>query len=57
MLPYYEGIYDPKQNNINFKSAKEILMKEDYKMIVKRRFERINDMITYNSYIKYEDVP
>ena len=26
MLPYYEGIYEPKQNNIDFESAKEILM-------------------------------
>ena len=32
-------------------------MKEDYKMVEKRRFERINDMITYKSYIKYEDIP
>ena len=31
-------------------------MKEDYKMVEKRRFERINDMITYKSYIKYEDI-
>ena len=57
MLPYYEGVYEPKQNNIDFESAREILMKEDYKMIVKRRFERTNDMITYKSYIKYEDIP
>ena len=57
MLPYYEGVYEPKQNNIDFESAREILMKQYYKMIVKRRFERINDMITYKSYIKYEDIP
>ena len=57
MLPYYEGIYDPKQNNIDFESAKEILMKEDYKMVEKRQFERINDMKTHKSYTKYEDIP
>ena len=57
MLPYYEGKYETIQNNIDFESAKEILMKEDYKMIVQRRFERINDMITCKSYIKYEDLP
>ena len=57
MLPYYEGVYEPKQNIIDFESAREILMKEDYKIVEKRRFERINDMITCKSYIKYEDIP
>ena len=33
MLPYYEGVYEPKQNNIDFEFAKDILMKEDYKMV------------------------
>ena len=31
MLPYYEGEYKAKQNNIDFESAREFLMKEDYK--------------------------
>ena len=57
MLPYYEGKYETIQNNIDFESAKEISMKEDYKMIVQRRFERINDMITCKSSIKYQDIP
>ena len=58
MLPYYEGIYEPKQNNIDFNSAKDILKKEDGKMFVKRRFERIyNMMMDFKSYIKYEDIP
>ena len=57
MLPYYEGKYEPRQNNIDFESAKEILMKEDFKMVKKRRFERINDMITSKSYNKYEEIP
>ena len=48
MLPYYESVYEPKQNIIDFESAREILMKEDYKIVEKRRFERINDMITCN---------
>ena len=57
MLPHYVGEYEPKKNNIDFESAKEILMKEDYKMVEKRRFERINDIMEYKSYIKYEDIP
>ena len=58
MPPHYEGVYEPKQNNINFESAKKILMKEDYKMVVKRRFERIyNMMMDFKTYIKYEDIP
>ena len=57
MLPHCEGVYDHKQNNIDFESAKEILMKEDYKMVEKRRFERMNDMKTHKSYIKHEDIP
>ena len=56
MLPCYKGKYEAKQINIDFESAKNILMKEDYKLIEKRRFERINDMISFKSYIKYEDV-
>ena len=56
MLPNYVGKYEPKQNNIDFESAKEVLMKEDDKMVEKRRIERINDMISYKSYIKYEDL-
>ena len=54
MLPHYVGKYEPKKINLNFESAKEVLMKEDDKMVGKRRFERINDMISYKSYIKYE---
>ena len=57
MLPYYEGVYKPKQKNIDFESAREFLMKRDYKMVEKRRFERITDMITCKSYLKYEDIP
>ena len=57
-LPHYKGVYEPRHINIDFESAKEILMKEDNKMIVKRRFERIyNMMMDFKSYIKYEDIP
>ena len=56
MLPHYEGVYEPKQNNIDFESAKEILMKEDYKMVVKRRFERIYTALESMDYTKYEDI-
>ena len=58
MLPYYTGEYDPKQNNIDFESAKDSLMKEDNKMLIQRRFERIiNMMLDFKWYIKYEDIP
>ena len=58
MLHHYVGKYEPKQNNIDFGSAKDILMKEDEKMVVKRRFERIYKvMLDFKSYIKYEDIP
>ena len=52
MLPHYQSVYEAKLNNINFESAREILMKEDYKMIVKRRFEEINIMMERKSFIK-----
>ena len=44
-LLHFEGEYKLKQNIIDFESAREILMKEDYKMVVKRRFERIYNLI------------
>ena len=57
MLPYYGGKYELKQNNVDFESAKIILIEADKKMIEKRRFERINNMMDCKSYIKYEDFP
>ena len=57
MLPHYKGVYEHKQNNIDFESAREILMKEDYKMVVKRRFERIYNMMECKSYMKNKDIP
>ena len=56
MLPHYVGKYEPKQNIIDFDSAKEILMKEDYKMIKQRRFERIYNSTESMTYAKYEDI-
>ena len=56
MLPHYKGVYEPKRNNIDFESAKEVLMKEDYKMVVKRRFERIYTALESMDYTKYEDI-
>ena len=48
---------EPKQNNIDFESAREILMKEDDKLVVKRRFESIhNKMLDRKSYTKNEDI-
>ena len=56
MLPNYEGVYEPKQNEIDFESSREVLMKEDNKMIVKRPFERTNNMMECKSYIKNEEI-
>ena len=52
MLPYYEREYEPKQNNINFESAREILKKRDFKKLMKRRFERIYNMMECRRYMK-----
>ena len=42
MLPFYIGEYAPKQNIIDFESAREILMIEHYrKVVMKRRCEKI----------------
>ena len=58
MLPHYVGKYEHIQNINDFESAKIVLMKEDYKMIVKRRFESIyNMMLDFESYSKNEDKP
>ena len=56
-LPHYESKYEPKQNNITFGSAREVLMEEDYKMVVKRRFERLYKMMECKSYMKNERIP
>ena len=53
----YESKYEPRQKNIDFESAKESLMKKDDKMVVKRRLERINNIMECKSYNKYEDIP
>ena len=57
MLHYNIGEYEPRQNIIDFEYAREILMKEDDKMVVKRRSERIYNMMEHKSYNKHEDVP
>ena len=56
MLPHYVGKYEPKQNKIHFVSAREILMKEDDKKVVKRRFEGIYNAIETMIYTKYEHI-
>ena len=56
MLPYYESVNEPRHINIDFESSKNILMKEDYKMIEKRRFERIYNSIESMTYTKYENI-
>ena len=52
-----EQVNTLRQKNVDFQSAKEILMKEDDKMIVKRRFERIYNAIESMADTKYEDIP
>ena len=56
MLHYYISEYEPKQIIFDFETAREILMKEDDKMVVKRRFERIYNMMDCRSYMKNEDI-
>ena len=57
MLPYYEREHEPKQNNIDFESVREMLMKEDFKMVVKRQFERVDNMMKCKSYMINEVIP
>ena len=58
MLHRHVGKYEPRHIKITFDSAKEVLMKEDYEMVVKRGFERIFDMMMdFKSYTKNEDIP
>ena len=57
MLPYHDGEHKPKEKNLEFEPAKDILMKEDYKKVVRRRFERIYNMMECISYMKNEDLP
>ena len=45
MLRNYESKYESRQNNINFESARETLMKGDDNRFEKRQFERINDYL------------
>ena len=57
MLPFYESVFEPRQNNIDFESAREILLKKDYKMVLKRRFEGVYNMMHCLSYMKNEEIP
>ena len=57
MLLYYESEYKPKQNKIDFESAKEVYMETDKKMVVERRFERIYNAMESMVNTKYEDIP
>ena len=56
-LPYYECEYKPKQNIIDFESDREILMKNVYKMVMKKRFERIYYMMKCGLYMKNDYLP
>ena len=45
MLPYYISEYELKLKNIGFEFVRELLMKEEDKMVVKRRFERLENLM------------
>ena len=57
MLPYCIGKYKPKQNNIDFESTGDFLMKEVDKMIVKTQFERIYIALESMVHTKYQVFP
>ena len=57
LLPYFDGKYETKQNKSAFESVRKDLMKEDGKMVLTRRFERIYKMMDCKSYTKIEDNP
>ena len=57
LLPNYIGKHEHKQNKNDFESVREILMKEDNKTLLKRRFDWIVNMMECKSYIKNEDIP
>ena len=57
MIPYYESKNKPKQSIVDLEAAREILMKEDYKMDDKRRLERLYNMMQCKSYIRNDKIP
>ena len=57
MLPYYKVEYKPEQSIIEFESPREVLMKENDKLVVKMCFERIYYMMECKSYMKNGDIP
>ena len=57
MLPWYVGEYCPRQNIIDFESARELLMETDKRMVENRRFETINTMLESRSCAKNEENP
>ena len=57
MLPWYVGEYIPRRNITDFEPAREILMRNDDKMVVKKQFDRIYKMMEVDSYTKCEKNP
>ena len=57
MLPRYEVEHIPRQNSIDYKSAKEISMEVDRRIIETRRFEMINTMLKSKSCMRNEEIP
>ena len=55
MLPYQINEYEPRQNNIEFDSTKEVLVEADQEMVEKRQFESIYKAIETITETKYED--
>ena len=56
MLPYFTGVCESKQNTFDFESAREFLMKDGFKMVVKRHFERICNKMECKSYMNKENI-
>ena len=54
---YYSGECEPEQNINHSEIARETLMKEDDKMVPKRRFEWIYNIMECKTYMKNEVIP
>ena len=55
--PFYISEYEPNRYKVDFEGAREILRKQDDKMVVKRRFEGIYSMMDCKPFMKSEDIP
>ena len=56
-LLYYIGEYEHRENITDFEAARDFLIKTDEKIVEKRQFERLYNMIQSLTYMKHEEVP